>query len=664
MRQERAFRGAILAALLAAAGAQAGTATDPEVADASGDEFYVPVGGSGSAASEVDLLRAYFSVDGATILVTLETRSAASGFLERCPNCAWVVGWTVGGRQLGAMYLRSPINLAYEERAALVERSAGGDGALPWSEVSPIGFSFERGTPARVVFEVPRAVLPGLSGAGRLSDTFAESFGSTRAHAAARPTWYLADRAPNDGFGREVPVPAPPASPPGQTPPPSNLSGNDTSDDAAPPPSGSARVVYEASYSWALAPREPDHFDSLPGDGPLVVETEAQGSGSAQVRVFAPSGSLAYSRTLGRGAEPDSYTMPAEAGRWRVEYVLADFASVRVKITATGGQGAGGLGTQDLSGGLPWLPVALALGLALVAVALLLRGRRGVPSPAGESSRGGGGPRPPRYRTLRELPSGAFGRVVVSEDTQLGRKVVVKQLHPQWRAIPKMRAAFLREARVAGSVNHPNVVIVHDVDEENDAIIMEFVEGGSLAERVQKGPLGAPEALRVADEILAGLERVHEEGIFHRDLKPANILFARDGRAKVADFGIAHSPNVNVTTLSSTGHQPGTPLYMAPEQLRNEPADARTDLYAVAALLHLMATGKHYLGQPPRDYYELRTAVLEGEPTLDPSLAPGIAAVVRKGLAKRREDRFPSAADMRAAVRDALLRLRGAHGGE
>lgn len=155
---------------------------------------------------------------------------------------------------------------------------------------------------------------------------------------------------------------------------------------------------------------------------------------------------------------------------------------------------------------------------------------------------------------MAKLPPGSFGQAYVAEDAKLGRKVVVKRLHPHWRLDPKVRAGFLREARIAGQLNHPNIVTVHDIDEAGDAIVMEYVEGGNLEERLRRGPLPAPEALRIADEVLRGLERVHAEGIYHRDLKPANILLTKDGQAKIADFGIAHVPAAGTVAFSATGH--------------------------------------------------------------------------------------------------------------
>lgn len=287
---------------------------------------------------------------------------------------------------------------------------------------------------------------------------------------------------------------------------------------------------------------------------------------------------------------------------------------------------------------------------------------RPMPREAAATPRAVPGPTKPldeRYRFVASLPQGSFGQARVMEDTQLGRKVVVKTLHPQWQLDPKVRAAFLREARIAGQLNDPHIVTVHDIDAARNAIVMEYVDGGSVEERLRRGPLPVAEALRLCDEVLQGLERVHALGVYHRDLKPANILLTRDGHAKIADFGIAHVPaDATMARFSATGYQPGTLLYMAPEQVLNQPPDARTDLYAVAAMLYEMLTGKHYLGGIKLTDFELRRAVVEREPPLDAQLPGTLRDALRRGLAKRREDRFPDAAAMRRALAEARRELR------
>jgi PKD repeat protein/plastocyanin len=306
------------------------------------------------------------------------------------------------------------------------------------------------------------------------------------------------------------------------------------------------------------------------------------------------------------------------------------------------------------------LPLALA-GLAYWKRASLRAALRGGAPPA-TSPPPGAKPMPgtssKRYRFVASLPPGAFGNAHVAEDLETGRKVVVKRLLPQWWLEPKIRSSFLREGRIAMRIDHPNIVKVFEVDTTRDTIVMEYVEGGNLEARLEQGPLPPGEALRIAEDVLHGLERVHREGIVHRDLKPANILLTREGRAKVSDFGVAHVPESQATIrLSGSGYQPGTPLYMAPEQVLNEPPDATTDLYALSAVLHEMLTGKHYLGDKSLREYDLRRGIVEGPARLDPALPAPLRRVLERGLARERGQRFRDAEEMHEALQDARREL-------
>ncbi len=253
-----------------------------------------------------------------------------------------------------------------------------------------------------------------------------------------------------------------------------------------------------------------------------------------------------------------------------------------------------------------------------------------------------------RYRFVTWLPAGAFGRAWIAMDSRLARRVVVKQLHAAWLEDPRVRAAFLREARVLARLQDPHVVAVHDVDDsgEHPRIVMEYVDGGSLEERLRGGALAPDEAVRVATGVLRGLEAVHAAGIVHRDVKPSNVLLTKDGTAKLADFGVAHVPEDTLLSLSSDGHQPGTPLYMAPEQVRGDPPGPHTDVYGVGVLLHRSVTGRHYLGTP-RNAAELRRAILTQAPDLSGVPAGVVRDAIARALAKEPCDRYRSAADMR-----------------
>ncbi|HEV8361231.1 MAG TPA: serine/threonine-protein kinase, partial [Candidatus Thermoplasmatota archaeon] len=247
-------------------------------------------------------------------------------------------------------------------------------------------------------------------------------------------------------------------------------------------------------------------------------------------------------------------------------------------------------------------------------------------------------------------------------DTRLQRRVVLKQPLGPWLADPTYRKQFLQEARLAARIQHPNVVTVYEVltEEEPPLLVLEYVDGSNLETELRaRGRLPPQEAVRVALEVLAGLERIHAEGIVHRDLKPANILLAADGTAKVTDFGVAQAPReaALAATVMSGGGQPGTLAYMSPEQVRGEDVDARTDLYALAAVLVECLTGAHYAAGW-EDEFELRKRILTTPPALDHEGIPaGLAPVLAQALAKRPDERPADARAMARAMRKAVPEL-------
>jgi len=266
---------------------------------------------------------------------------------------------------------------------------------------------------------------------------------------------------------------------------------------------------------------------------------------------------------------------------------------------------------------------------------------------AGSSARAGEALGP--YELEAVLDEGAYGRVWRAVDTRNGQRVVVKELLAKWRDDDTVAERFLREARVAGRLEHPNLVEVFGVEEHgrDRYLVMEHVPGGSLADRLEEGPLPPGEAVRAARDVLRGLAAAHEAGVVHRDVKPGNVLVDEDGRAKLTDFGIAdltrRAPEETRSGLTTTGRPPGTLAYMSPEQARGDPVGEASDLYSLGALLYRCLTGETPVDVGGLDEVSARERVTQAGPPDASELPDELAAVVRRAMAPDPEDRFESA---------------------
>jgi eukaryotic-like serine/threonine-protein kinase len=271
------------------------------------------------------------------------------------------------------------------------------------------------------------------------------------------------------------------------------------------------------------------------------------------------------------------------------------------------------------------------------------------------------------YHVRECLGVGGMGEVYRAHDTKLGREVAIKVLPSFVASDPDRLRRFEREARILASLNHPHIGGIYGLEDIDGirALILELVEGPSLADRIATGSMPANEALVIARQIAEALEAAHEKGIVHRDLKPANIKLTRDGNVKVLDFGLAKAlgggepgpdlaqvPTVTATQLHA-GAIVGTPAYMSPEQARGQPVDKRTDVWAFGCVLYEMLCGR--MAFSGETITEALAKVLEREPdwhALPASVPPRIRDLLRRCLQKDRNRRLQDIADARVEIDD------------
>ena len=266
------------------------------------------------------------------------------------------------------------------------------------------------------------------------------------------------------------------------------------------------------------------------------------------------------------------------------------------------------------------------------------------------------------YEITGLLGRGGMGAVYRATDRRLRREVAIKVLPPALGSAEELKTRFVREARIAASLSHPNIVSIHDVGESGDLVwfVMALVEGETLRARVEReGSLPVGVVRRVLQEVAQALGYAHARGVVHRDIKPDNILLDQaTGRAMVTDFGIARAEHAGEDGLTHPGDLVGTARYMAPEQELGEPVDARADQYALGLVAWFMLTGGHALGEntlPAVIARHVRGATLDVA-TLDRRLSPALTAAIGRCLARRPEDRYERVEQLA----DALGRLGGA----
>jgi serine/threonine-protein kinase len=273
------------------------------------------------------------------------------------------------------------------------------------------------------------------------------------------------------------------------------------------------------------------------------------------------------------------------------------------------------------------------------------------------------------YEVLEKVGEGGMGAVYRARDTSVGRDVALKLL-PEFVSGDSDKIARLeREAHLLGSMNHPNIAILHGLEESNGLkyLVMELVEGETLAEKLSRGPLSMDEALPIFLQIAEALDEAHHKSIIHRDLKPANVKLTPELRVKVLDFGLAKAMDTSETEPSELSNSPtvarptaegvilGTASYMSPEQARGKPIDERTDIWAFACCLFEVLTGrKAFDGESATD---VLAAIIHKEPdwtALPRNTPPSIQRLLRRGLEKDLRRRLRDIGDARLDIEEAM----------
>jgi serine/threonine protein kinase len=266
------------------------------------------------------------------------------------------------------------------------------------------------------------------------------------------------------------------------------------------------------------------------------------------------------------------------------------------------------------------------------------------------------------YEILQMLGAGGMGEVYLAQDLKLGRKVALKLLPQESGPDISARRRFLREARAASALNHPNIVTIHTIEQIDgrDLIVMEYVSGETLKSEIDRGPLRFERIIELGAQVADALAAAHAAGLIHRDVKPANILVTPQVQAKVVDFGLAKRFVRDDATASASatgaGLIVGTAAYMSPEQTRGEELDERSDIFSLGCVLYEAATGKRPFDEP--SVISILREIAEKEPPPPRAINPGLPrefdAIVRRALAKDKLKRTASAAELADALRNLL----------
>src|SRR3979409_1206769 len=274
------------------------------------------------------------------------------------------------------------------------------------------------------------------------------------------------------------------------------------------------------------------------------------------------------------------------------------------------------------------------------------------------------------YRIIKKLGAGGMGEVYLGLDTKLDRKVANKAVKPDSLADESLKKRLLREAQAAAKLDHPNICAVYDVNEADSFtfIVMQYIEGETLAEKMLRQPLEVSTALTIAVQAAEGLAEAHTHGIVHRDLKPQNLMLTPRGQLKILDFGLAKqmqsSDSVDfeaptATLLSTPGHVVGTMPYMSPEQLQSEPLDACSDIFSLGVTFYEMLAGKHPFQGKSAAITLSRIMLGDPIPTeqFHAQVSPELQALLNKMLCKDKTARYQNAQDLLTDLRNLPAKL-------
>lgn len=270
-----------------------------------------------------------------------------------------------------------------------------------------------------------------------------------------------------------------------------------------------------------------------------------------------------------------------------------------------------------------------------------------------------------RYKIIKKIGTGGMGEVYLGEDSKLNRKIALKTLPADVGADSERMRRFTREAKSASALNHPNIITIYEIDDEDDApfIAMEYVEGETLGKIIKRGPTGLAAGVDIAVQVASALGAAHDAGVVHRDVKPDNIIVRPDGIVKVLDFGLAKLTEAEMASdpeAETVAHRTnpgmiiGTASYMSPEQARGKQVDGRSDIFSFGTVLYQMFTGKlPFVGE---NYVDVIAFILHQEPQSMtdsvPELPRELESIVRKCLRKDREERFQSMRELLADLKD------------